>query len=220
MIAVLIPTLDRADKLAALVENIHETTVNDHCVYLVIEASDGDTLLQSIQLDTRDVIGKFGSCAMAMNMGYRASVEPFVFTGNDDLKFHHGWDEAALAKMDDEHHIVGTNDGSGDCKCFALVRRSYIEKESGVFDRPNTLWHTYAHLCADTEFAHYAKLRGVWADAPDSLTEHLHWRFGKADPDHPNYVRGRESNADDLAEYDRRREEWDPAHVTPKCTPY
>lgn len=214
-LAILIPTYLRAEQLPPLIDNIRVTTAVPYHVYLIMEAHDQDSIRTSMSFDTTDVIGKFGSCSLAMNTGFIASREEFVFTGNDDLRFHHGWAEAALAKMDDDHHIVGTNDGSGDCKCFAVARRSYIEEHSGVYDRPGTLWHTYKSQGPDTEFAHYAMLRGVWAEAPDAVTEHVHHRWGKADPDHPNYQKARDTVEDDLAEYRRRRAVWDPKGVTP-----
>ena len=220
MIDVICPTLGRPDKLAPLVENIHASTATPHTVYLVMETSDRDSIRAAEGLDTMDVIGSFGSCAKAVNGGYMASEDPFFAVINDDCKLHPGWDVNALAKFDESTHIVGLNDGSGDCKCFTLARRSYIEKHSGVYDRAKTVYHDgYASQCVDTEFAHYAQLRGVWADAPDALCEHVHWRFGKADRDHPNYIKAAETNAADLAEYNRRRDEWDPKHETPDCIP-
>jgi hypothetical protein len=218
-IAVLIPTLGRAERLAGLVENVHAATEIPHTVYLIMESTDTESGLASGALDAVGVFGRFGSCAAAVNAGYRASTEPFVAVGNDDCLFHPGWDIAALGGMSETTHVVGLNDGSGDCKCFQLIRRRFIEEHSGVYDQPGILYHTYASQCCDTEFAHYAQLRGVWADAPDAVLEHQHWRFGKADPGHPNYVRARATNQEDLAEYRRRREQWDPKHLTPPCVP-
>lgn len=219
-IAILIPSLGRSEKLAALVENIHAATETSHHVYLIIEATDTASRDAAEATDAIVVSGIFGSCAKAVNAGYRASWEAYVAAGNDDCLFHPGWDMKALARFDEDHHIVGLNDGSGDCKCFQLVRRSFIEERSGVYDKPNTLYHDgYRSQCVDTEFAHYAMLRGVWQDAHDAVCEHRHWRFGKADPDHPNYVKARATNAADLDEYNRRRSFWDPGNVMPPCVP-
>lgn len=220
MIAIICPTLGRPEKLEALVENVHAATSSPHTIYLVMETSDRASIAASEGLDTIDVLGSFGSCAKAVNGGYAASEEPFFAVINDDCKLHPGWDTNALARMSEETHIVGLNDGSGDCKCFTLARRSYIEAHSGVYDHPNAVYHDgYVSQCVDTEFAFYAQLRGVWADAPDALCEHIHWRFGKADPNHPNYVKARETNQRDIAEYARRKSEWDPRDVTPMAVP-
>lgn len=219
-IAVICPTLGRPEKLASLVANIQAATQAPHSIYLVMESSDKESIWAAENLPTIDVIGKFGSCAIAVNAGYRASEEPYFAVVNDDCKLHPGWDVAALGRMSESTHIVGLNDGSGDCKCFTLARRSYIEEHSGVFDRANTVYHEgYVSQCVDTEFAFYAQLRGVWADAPDALCEHVHWRFGKADPNHPNYEKARSTNAEDLERYAERRCEWDPKGLTPMAVP-
>lgn len=218
-IAVLIPTLGRAERLAGLVDNVHAVTVAEHRVYLIMERDDFASIGAAKSLDAISVVGEYGSCAAAVNEGYRVSVEPFFAVANDDVRFHDGWDVAALAHFNDRVQIVGLNDGSGDCKCFSIARRRYIEQHSGVFDRPNTVYHTYRSQCPDTEFAFYAQLRGVWADAPDAVLQHEHWRFGKADPDHPNYVKARQSTDSDLAVYAERRAQWDPDGVTPMAVP-
>jgi len=219
MIAVVVPTVHRADMLAALVTNIHEATTVVHSIYLVMEYDDTDSIDAAKGLQTVDVLGKFGSCSVAVNAGYRASTEPFVAIVNDDCVFHPGWDVAALRYFNDAVHIVGMNDGFGDCKCFPMVRRSFIEEHSGVYDKPNTIFHTYKSQGPDTEFAFYAMLRGVWADAPDAVVEHVNWRTGRADPNHPNYLKARDTINDDLAEYNRRWPHWDPGRVMPPAVP-
>jgi hypothetical protein len=205
--------------LPALVENIHDATETEHRVYLVMEHDDTDSILAATKLDTVDVLGEFGSCSVAVNAGYRASDEPFVAIANDDCVFHRGWDTAALAKFSETVHVVGMNDGLGDCKCFPMVRRSFIEQHSGVFDRPNTIFHTYKSQGPDTEFTFYAMLRGVWDAAPDAIVEHRNWRNGAADPDHPNYLKARDTILEDLAEYNRRAPLWDPEGRMPAGTP-
>lgn len=192
-LAVLVPTVNRADVLVRLVENIHDTTETAHMVYLVVEEWDTDSLRAADSTDATSVVGVFGSNAAAVNGGYRASVEPFVAILNDDVRCTPGWDTKALAYMSDTVHVVGINQGDGRCTSFSVVRRAFIERHSGVFDEPDTVYHEYVSQFPDTEFAEYAKHRGVWADAPDSVVEHLHWVFGKGDPDHPNYAKARDT---------------------------
>lgn len=207
-LAVIVPTVNRHGMLAALVENIHDTTHTPHTVYLVMEYWDADSIETAGPLDTVDVIGQYGSNAAAVNAGYWASNELFAAIVNDDCRFVDGWDVRALAHFSPTVHIVGINQGDGRCTSFSMVRRSYIEEHSGVFDRPNTLYHEYVSQYPDTEFAEYAQHRGVWADAPDSVIEHVHWVFGKADPNHPNYVKARETFAGDHEAYLQRRRQW------------
>jgi len=144
MLDIIIPTLGRPDKLAPLLENIRAATRSKFCVYFVIEGDDFETagaVGALVSKDCKAEVGTFGSCAAAVNGGYRASHGEFFAVVNDDCKFEDGWDEAALEYFSDEVHIVGLNDGSGDCKCFQMFRRSYIEEHSGVFDKPNTVYH-------------------------------------------------------------------------------
>lgn len=215
-LAIVVPTRYRANKLAALIENIHATTETSHRIYFVVEEGDTETLDVLEGLCGHDVYavileGK-GSCTISTNAGYRYSLEPFVFLANDDVRFHSGWDTAAFAVMNENGaHLVGTNDGQGRYDCFVLLRRSYIEEHSGVFDRDNAVHHEYHHNYGDTELAEYAKHRGVWADAPDSLTEHVHWLFDKADPDHPNYAKARATEQEDRDTFIARRRQWQAA---------
>jgi glycosyltransferase involved in cell wall biosynthesis len=207
-VAVLVPTVNRADMLEAVVQSIHDCTMNSHHVYLIMEASDKESRAVARRLKARSVVGFYGSNATAVNAGYWASVEPFVAIVNDDCRFTPGWDVTALSYMSYTTHIVGINQGDGRCTSFSMVRRKYIEEHSGVYDQPNTLYHPYLSQFPDTEFAEYAQHRGVWADAPDSVIEHLHWVFGKGDAYHPNYVKARDTFAADQAVYEERRRQW------------
>lgn len=214
MIAIVVPTLHRPEHLQALLTNAHAATWNKCHVYFVAESTDVPTLdeLGRLEGGHTNVIGEFGSCAKAMNAGFDASTEPYVFTANDDLRFHDGWDFYALAQMAlgvPRHRIVGTNDGHGRMTCFALVERAFIDEHSGVYDQPGTLYHEYASQYVDTELADYAKYRGVWGEAPDAITEHLHWEFGKADRDHPNYLKAAATCAADHRTYEQRRRKWE-----------
>jgi len=219
-IGILIPTYRRADALRALVDNIHDATILTHTIYLVAEEHDAATVAMFGCLPAVALKGRFGSFARALNWVYRATNEPLVMVANDDLYFHDGWDEKAVARLNDAHHVVGLNDGSGDCNCFHLIRRSFVRKHSCVYDRPDMLVHEYEHLCPDTELTMYAQLRGVWVSAPDAVVEHMHWRHGKASVDHPNYAHGLATNRKDLETYARRQAKWDPQGVTPMAVAY
>lgn len=206
-LAIICPTLNRADKLPALVEDIAANTLTSHRIYLVMEIGDRETETVARGLDTVDVIGDFGSCAAAYNAGFVASEEPYCFLANDDLEFPEGWELPALSMIED-YPIVGVNEGHDRLTCFAMVRRSYIEEHSGVYDRPGTLCHPYESQYVDTELAEYARHRGVWAEAWEGGVVHRHHEFGEADPSHPNYVKARSTVRDDHATYERRKAAW------------
>lgn len=217
-IGIILPSYKRSDRLLSLLANIQEVAQVSTSVHFVVEQSDAETIKTLLDQPCGMIVGDFGSFAKAANEGYRMTDEPFFAMANDDVRFHEGWDVNALARMSDTTHIVGLNDGSGDCKCFTLARRTYIEEHSGVYDKPNTVYHEYVSQCPDTEFAFYAQLRGVWEDCPEALLEHVHWRFGKASPDHENYEKARAHNDADLAIYADRKGQWDPENRTPMAT--
>ena len=212
-LAVIVPTVNRADKLAPLVADIHANTTTPHRIYLVMEHWDTDSIDAAKPLDTVDVIGSFGSNAAAVNGGYRASREPFLALVNDDCRFTPGWDTAALEHMSLTTHIVGINQGNGVCTSFSMVRRAFIQQHSGVFDKPDTLYHEYVSQFPDTEFAEYAKHRGVWEDAPESVIEHLHWTFGKSEMD-ANYEKAVATYGVDQPVYEERRRQWTAASTS------
>ena len=118
MIAVLVPTVNRAELLEPLVANIHDTTITPHRVYLVMEDHDHASLAAADGLDAVGVVGSYGSNAAAVNAGYHASVEPFVAILNDDIRCTPDWDIPALARFSDSIHIVGINQGDGRCTSF------------------------------------------------------------------------------------------------------
>lgn len=206
ILAILLPTLNRSEVLPDLIDQIAANTGTPHKVYLGIETPDEATKKVSETLDTIDVIGYHGSCAAAYNSTFQASEEPYCFLANDDLEFPKGWEVEALSLIDDTP-IVGVNEGHGRMTCFAMVRRSYIEEHSGVYDKPATLVHPYRSQYVDTELAEYAKHRGVWGEAHAGVI-HRHWEFGDADASHPNYQKAQEHLAADHATYEHRKREW------------
>jgi hypothetical protein len=207
-LAVLCPTLNRAEKLPGLVEQIHANTVTPHTIYFVMEAHDRESFNAVKGLDCWAVQGRFGSCAAAYNAGFEFSTEPFCFLANDDLEFPEGWELPALRMIQAGTPIVGVNEGHGRMTCFSMVERQFIDDHSGVFDRPGTLVHPYKSQYVDTELAEYAKHRGVWGEAVEGGVLHRHHEWGEADPNHPNYVKARETCDEDHRTYETRRSEW------------
>ena len=118
-LAVLIPTVNRAELLEPLVANIHDTTITPHQVYLIMEDHDHASLAAANGLNAVRVIGSYGSNAAAVNAGYHASTEPFVAILNDDIHCTPDWDIAALARFSDSIHIVGIN--QGDRRCTVIL---------------------------------------------------------------------------------------------------
>ena len=210
-LAVLIPTLNRADVLPRLVAEIRANTMTKHRIYFVAEDSDeatAEVLAGLTAPDVTAIVGDFGSCAAAYNAGYRGSSEPYIFLANDDLEFPEGWELPALRLIKQGTPIVGVNEGHNRMTCFSMVERDFIKRESGVYDAPDTLVHPYTSQYVDTELAEYAKHRGVWGEAREGGVIHRHWEWGDADPSHPNYVKAKATVSEDHRLYSERRAAW------------
>lgn len=208
-LAVLCPTVHRADKLAGLAENLKANTSVAYRLYFVIESWDEDSFEATGHIpDCVVVRGDFGSCAAAYNAGFVSSTEPYVFLANDDLEFPEGWEIPALAMIQGGTPIVGVNEGHGRMTCFSMVERQFIEDFSGVYDKPGTLVHPYKSQYVDTELAEYAKHRGVWGEAEQGGVIHRHWEWGEADRNHPNYQKAQATCDEDRRVFEARRREW------------
>ncbi len=183
--------LGRPHTVAPLVESILATTPDPHIVF---GCTPGDlevvNAVKEFDLDYFEVPGPMvGDYARKINIGYRLTDAPLLFTGACDIRFHPGWFEAATKHLDGTVGVVGTNDlGSqrvmvGDHATHSLVTRDYVER-FGTIDEPGVVLHEgYQHEFVDDEFVQTAMFRGMWAFAEDSHVEHLHPAWGKAPTD-------------------------------------
>lgn len=204
-IAILIPTLGRGDRLAAIVANIEQTTPEPHHVYFIAESHDVDSLSKALHSTARLIINDHKpNYAGAINCAYERTKEPFLFAAADDLVFHPGWATAAMAEFDvPAIQVVGTNDLgnsyvlAGQHATHYLVKRSYLDEIGGDGDFDHTfLPEIYDHNYTDTHFIAVAQKRSVFAPCLSSVVEHFHPAFGKAKMD-ATYERGnREYNVD------------------------
>lgn len=180
-LVILVPMLGRAHRVAPLLDSI-ETTCKARVLFLVSpnddELHDAVTAAGCEYLEVRRL--PQGDYARKINTGYRATTEPLLFLAADDLLFHPGWYEAAVAKLTDGIGVVGTNDlGSprvmaGEHATHSLVTRDYAD-QFGTIDGPGEILHQgYPHEWCDDELVGTAKRRGAWAMALDSHVEHLH----------------------------------------------
>lgn len=224
MIDVLIPTVGRADRLLDVVGNVLSHTTTAARVVLIAEADDRPTwevtpVLAATFGDrfTALVNTNAPSYAGAILAGYQHTTAPFVFAGADDLHFHPGWAEAALATMQALPHlrVVGTNDlcnpyvSAGMHATHYLVDRRYLDEVGGTVDEgPGSfLPLCYTHQFTDTEFIATAKARAVFAPCLESVVEHRHWSLGLT-PTDATTAKTVEHLAEDEALYDSRRDLW------------
>lgn len=155
-----------------------------------------------------------GDWARKINFAYRLSLEPWVFTGADDLCFHPGWADRALEIAEQTGAgVIGTNDlgnprvTSGKHSTHSLVARAYAD-ERGTVDGPGAVVsEVYAHNFVDDELVATARARGAYAFAADSRVEHLHpnWRKSRTDD---VYAIGEATFHEDRIRFARRRRLW------------
>lgn len=214
-LVIIVPMLGRAHRVVPLLESIHATCTarvlfavspGDPAVHRAIDAA-GE---QRVTVERHAV----GDYARKVNTAYRASSEPLVFTGADDLLFHPGWFEAATAKLAPGIGVVGTNDlGSprvvrGDHATHSLVTRDYADR-FGTIDEPGAVLHEgYIHEYVDDELVGTAKARGAWAFAVEARVEHLHPNWNPAVPMDALYAEQPRRMRLSRSLYQRRQRLW------------
>lgn len=152
--------------------------------------------------------------APKVNIGYRRTMEPWLFVTGDDVIFHAGWLDHAQAGASDHIHVVGTNDlGNprvivGDHATHMLIRRSYVDEVGASWDGPKTVAHEgYGHWYVDDEIVTAAKQRGAWAMALGAIVEHRHPLFGTGTND-PVYELGQAQAPADRVTFTARRQRY------------
>lgn len=188
-LAILIPTLGRADRLEKVVANISSNTISDHCIYVLYEKSDKKTFEEASRLGIKAIANKEpNTYVSAINLGFRSINEPFVFCGSDDLEFTKGWDQPVLKLLNDGIGFVGVKDGwtitkTGKHASHFAVRRDYIEKQGGPFDQKGVVYSpAYRHFMCDIETEQVAQRRGQFAVA-DCVVHHHHYVTKDAEKD-------------------------------------
>jgi hypothetical protein len=187
-LAVLVPVLCRPANVAPLVESVRANTP-DLSTLLFIASPGDEAELAELEREGVEYLVHEGNYAAKINAGAGATDEPFIFTGADDLRFHEGWYEAALAKMGDGVEVVGTQDLcnprviEGLHATHFLVSRYYFENFGTLDERPAIFHEGYPHEYVDDELIGTAKMRDAYAFAADSVVEHLHPLAGKAPTD-------------------------------------
>lgn len=189
-LVILVPMLGRHHRIAPLLASI-EQTVPEAYVLFMVTATDTDVRREVDRQHRPEYVVPWrptGDYARKINRGYLATTQPHIFTAADDLRFHPGWYEAAVAQLAPGIGVVGTNDlGSqrvmaGHHATHSLVTRAYADR--GTIDEVKKIYHEgYVHEYVDDELVGTAKYRGAWAFAADSHVEHLHPDWGKAPSD-------------------------------------
>jgi glycosyltransferase involved in cell wall biosynthesis len=209
---VIVPTYGRHGILAKVAHNVHENTQSWHDLYFVAEPGEIETQEEIKSIPAcKLIISKYpGNHTGAANTAYEETDGEFFIIANDDFNFHEDWDVPALKAMEDPKiGVVGLNDGSNTgFTAITLVRRKYIQEQSGVMDMPNTLYFPgYNHNYVDTEFSRTAMKRGAFVACPESVVEHMHWAFGKSKMD-ATYEKSNATSQADSVTYGNRIHLW------------
>lgn len=180
MISVLLATTGRPDMAEQSVRNLHETTVG-HDVE-VVAAVDADEITANrlrMLVDVLHYSDDYRGCSKAWNDALsRATGDPVVLAA-DDLRWEHGWLEAALERLSefpDGWGMVGFNDGhwGPDLSTHYMVsRRCVVEVFGG-----RIAWEHYTHSFNDVEACERAKRAGRYAWCESACVFHAHWLFG------------------------------------------
>lgn len=215
MIAILVPLLGRAHQIDPLLTNIAAATSTPHRVVLICSpqddtrqaarASDADTIVVPWSPGRADYARKLAA-------GYLATDEPWLFQGASDLVFHPNWDLAALkAAKAKGRGVVGTNDlgnplvKRGRHSTHSLISRDYIETYGGTADGTGLIFsEAYDHQYTDNEFIETARRRKQFIFARNSIVEHLHPHWGKAETD-PTYEKALRRTKQDMQLFMARR---------------
>jgi len=221
MVAVLVPVLNRPHRVRPIVDSVAAATDVPWTILFLASPGKRQELaaihqvldlpvpegcaVDAVVMDDPPGIGDY---ARKINRGVAETDEPYLLFGADDLSFHPGWFDAALAPMNATVGVVGTNDlgpwrpdspsrdavAAGEHATHCLVARWYTSL--GLIDDPpheptGVLNPAYPHEFVDDEFTGTARHRDAWAYAVDSHVEHLHPRFGKAPNDASYMASGR-----------------------------
>jgi glycosyltransferase involved in cell wall biosynthesis len=219
VIDILIPSLGRAEKLIPLLDNINETTPEPHSVVFVLD--EGDQESQEVVMGYGKpgtwayIVLQDGTLPVKTNAGYHFGEGEFVLATGDDVVFHPGWLEAALAVFEDPTVcLVGGDDLSPATAdrthaTMPILRRSYCEDPGAAFGERNSIFHEgYTHNFVETETCHLAQHRGVWGWAEDCVIEHCHPAWGKRDEDDTDRKGNQQGWEQDEALFHQRQRQW------------
>lgn len=231
MIDILIPVLNRPQRVMPLVESIMDATEEGFRILFITSSEDIDE--QEAVEEATEMYSNIGwGCtgrpagpgdyANKINIGVAVGelsiplVSPWIFTGADDLNFHPGWDTRAYEYMETFEPnkipgVIGTNDlGNGMVMAgrhatHSLVSRDYIRRQGGSWSGPGQVYYEgYDHQFCDTELVAAAQQRGEWGFARESVVEHMHPFWGKGEQD-ATYTKGLAMSREDSKLFHERK---------------
>lgn len=179
MHAILIPSLNRPQRLRMTTEVIHANTPEPHRILWCVADDASKAILDELgewYLDDAADPDRRYVTRMNKLVRHLSPNEETVFFGSDDVIHHPKWLTKALVAMAEGPAVVVVNDCHNSNGTQAVVRRDYLER--AVFDAPGEAFHGgYHHNFADNEQHFTALKQGEYGRAMDSYVEHLHPLF-------------------------------------------
>ena len=173
--AILVPSLDRPQRLRDLVANIHATTPEEHFILFCVSDDESKTILDELEewyIDDSDCEDRRYVTRMNKLVKWLDDAKTMFF-GSDDVIHHQGWLGQALKVMSVGWDVVAVNDMHNMAGTQAVMRRSYLPK--AVFDAPGLAFHPdYGHNFADNEQFFTAQRHNQFMRARDAVVEHKH----------------------------------------------
>lgn len=212
-LGVYIPTLNRPDVLAGVIENLAASAPRKlYALTFVVEPFDEASLEECKRLRADVIVNPYtATYSNAIQAAFEQRPTEFFLNGNDDFDFRPGWAKAVLGHFTDPKVMaVGVDDGfpPRGIACIHVVRRTYIEEVGGVIDMPpGRVYFPYEHNYIDPEFWATAERRGVTDWAREAQIRHLHapslgWYQDAT------YQKGQESAMRDGALFTSRQHLW------------
>lgn len=206
--AILIPSLWRAAGVERVINNIRETTPEEHAIYFVLDQNDPAS---------QEVCNRYGVQFWTDDAGYfvprlqylfENTSEPWFFTGSDDIVFTRQWLSGCFAHVREGIKVVCPNDGHNPKGTNFLVERAYVDTFGGNWDPPGYVYNPgYKHNFSDDELVNVGIYRGVYTRAWDVLVESTHPTWGNAPMD-DTYMRMYTADAADRELYYERWKLW------------
>jgi len=214
-VAIIVPVAKRDNSerfLTSLVDSLTPRQRELVHLYVMGDRTDPDTTMAWLSnvveiptvVDAHDYLRTMGSFAEKINRGFEISAEPWMLLVGDDVQFHKGWlDQAMATAAETNAQVVGTNDLgnpaviAGAHATHMLIRRLYVEELGASLDGPGIVCHEgYRHWYVDNEIVELARKRGVWAPCLTAHIEHLHPLFGKGQVDEVYQIGQQAAEAD------------------------
>ena len=209
-IAVIVPVVGRPQNAEPFMR-----TVQTPSVYAICERDDQESIEAWEKAGARVISGEARTFAEKVNLGYQLTSEPWLLLVGDDVRFHMGWEEQALAIAGlTDAKVVGTNDlmvPGRERAVHPVISREFIDTTGASWDGPGVVAHEgYSHWFVDDEIRLVAEQHQVWAYAERSVIEHMHHLNAKSAED-DIYIRGRANAEADRVLFEARKAE----HYTP-----